>query len=307
MPETICSAFLLFLLTSRSAAFDLSCADLQPVTDLSTTRQLSRYETALIVAECFGSFGALPKVQRLECSPRTPEIEVREGHVVILNAANDMTRSQESIKRRAEKRGRTLEEQLTIEAKTTFKTPKANVEAVGNKENKESSRKERDVRLKGPVVVAKRESKAEIMTSMKSGAKKRDALQGGWTCSACNNENFAARLECNRCCRPKASSAKRGVQRTALTPALAPSPSPVSAKKCSNDGGVSWGEQASEEKIKENEVLRLLYSLIEEGNTDEEVKEQWQALSEDEKRRAKVLVERSQRKSEKKRTMRKRR
>ena len=186
---------------------------------------------------------------------------------MIINAANGMTRSQESIKRRAEKRGRTLEEQLEIEAKTTFKTPKANVEAVGNKENKESSRKERDVRLKGPVVVAKRESKAEIITSMKSGAKKRDALQGGWTCSACNNENFAARLECNRCCRPKASSAKRGVQRTALTPALAPSPSPspVSAKNSVMTEGCRGENRPLKRKIKENEVLRLLYSLIEEG------------------------------------------
>jgi hypothetical protein len=186
-----------------------------------------------------------------------------------------MTRSLKSIKRRAEKRGRSVEEQLKVEAEKTFKKSNSRGEALEASSNRED------------------DGEGRACTRNKLDPR----LEGGWKCSHCKNDNFAARIECNRCCRRKPNRKQDPATKcTSSSASVLPQ----------RGGSGAWGLQASEEKIKENEVLRLLYRLVEEGSTDQEVLERWNALSDEEQNRAKTLVLRSQRKLEKKRPTRQR-
>jgi len=171
-------------------------------------------------------------------------------------------RSDEAIKRRAEKRGRTFDEQLNVDVKK--KAPN-----TGDKGKSE------DVAVKKTTV---------------------QSLSEEWTCAKCSNSNFARRNECNRCGTAKPGGA---VGEIAATKHLVQKERkrPTQRGEGHGRGANSWSVPSATEpeKAEEHNLLRKLFLLSEE---DPELPE-WLELGEEDRVRAKVLVERSRRKANK--------
>ena len=128
----------------------------------------------------------------------------------------------------------------------------------------------------------------------------------GWSCSACKNRNFSSRIECNRCGRQKIFCRKLPVQSTTIAAGANTGSGSISSSELkslttvSANTGNGWEVQASEERMLANELLRGLCMTIEQGNANQELMAQWNALDDELKARGKMLVERSKRKSNRK-------
>jgi hypothetical protein len=223
-----------------------------------------------------------------------------------------MTRSIESIRKRAEKRGRTLEEQLKAEAASSFNMG-TNVALA------HASPTPRHVASEG-------------RATLNQNAEMEAKLKLGWDCGPCNNRNFEERVECFRCRRvkprptlniPAAPSLKRtdrneeAKEDAANTDETEEKEEGKEKQQKESDSG--WGAAASSERLQSNEYLRQLCVSIEgpttttttattmtnmttsskytcSGAASEELVAAWSALSSAEQERGRLLVARSQRK-----------
>jgi uncharacterized OB-fold protein len=156
--------------------------------------------------------------------------------------------------------------------------------------------------------VAIRTDDSAVATSQgKPSVKTTNSLQ--WTCTSCQNENFPHRTHCNRCMTERVicikADSKGSISNESIQPVVQKSESTSSSYITSNKKPKfasttavgkqqvktksTWSAPADDKRIAENEALRIAYLAGKvEGLTPENVE------------RAKILVQRSQRKKEKK-------
>lgn len=190
-----------------------------------------------------------------------------------------MARSEEAIRRRAEKRSRTEDEQREYDRKAMY-------EEAAKKKKKEASREHQQQQQQ-----QQGEQQREI-----------DPLQepGAWECPGCGNHNFASRNWCNsKMCdehRPSHISAPVKQRRPKATEGVWASEMP---KRGSRAGAsrhdpetskvVVWTKQADSQTLEKNQQLRQRYQETEgEGMYEEDIE------------RAKILIARDERKRQKK-------
>ena len=118
-----------------------------------------------------------------------------------------MVRSAAALKRRAEKRGVTLEvqklkdkPQITLQGNSKMKTnPSVVLEVVSKEVQIQPSQNK--------TVSSKKDGKIKSLVSSKKAVKQHSTVTTSvnelWHCNHCNNNNFGFRLNCNRCQRPK--------------------------------------------------------------------------------------------------------
>ena len=86
---------------------------------------------------------------------------------------------------------------------------------------------------------------------------------GNWCCTACNNENFPSRTECNRCQldRPSTGSSSSGKdKKIKIVPKAPPADRIAKGKGPISGKSLSWGKQASDSEIAENNRLREVHT-----------------------------------------------
>ena len=107
-----------------------------------------------------------------------------------------MVRSLEALKKRAEKRGISLKEMMMKEKKqSTVVKPKEKTSKYD-----ESEISVMRVPLSTPVTPSPHPPVSKAAKGVGSNVK-----NNNWYCVHCKNDNFAFRVECNRCCRPKST------------------------------------------------------------------------------------------------------
>lgn len=205
-------------------------------------------------------------------------------------------RSDDAIKRRAEKRGRTFEEQFKVDVKKQKRDAKPT-----NNQNK-SDDHSTDKPDKKPYKKPKTELKPKPSTP--SPLQSPPLSQGGgkWICTECSNENFAQRAECNRCGLAKTpvsfdSQPERPSKYLSKPKRLSRPPSSLKIPTFKPTAPVNgWSiAQPSSEQLEENRLLRELAMLSE---ADSELPE-WAELQQEERERALLLLERTKRKANK--------
>jgi hypothetical protein len=215
----------------------------------------------------------------------------------------EMTRSEEALQRRAKKRNLSVEDMKEIEASSFNKKKKTETTtttiSIPPKQKQPSVTKE-IIKKSTPVAVSGG-------SQQKSGDR--------WVCGACNNSNLCriSTTHCNRCQRlrsevvtqekktlvsvesvvvpsnEKNSSEKKSQETVTISKSTKPKKKKEKKKKTES----AWTcPPATQEKIEENMKLRTLYE-------NPETRDQ---LSPEELERARVLVERSERKKNKKAT-----
>ena len=203
-------------------------------------------------------------------------------------------RSDDAIRRRAEKRGRSFEEQLAQDVK-----------------KKRASELTKEIK-KVSVVVEEEEEESGVGAKRpkqdkgKNPAKNTTPLSppqpsGDWICAKCNNKNFPKRVDCNRCGEVKPGSAPDGGSSSSVAAKKPPrlggrslggGGGGVGVGGSSGGGGGRWGvAPPSADRVEEGSLLRKLCALAEQ---DPQLPE-WLELSEEERTRAAILLERSQR------------
>ena len=123
---------------------------------------------------------------------------------------------------------------------------------------------------------------------------------GKWVCNKCNNLNYASRADCNRCQAAKVGAvgynhaiSSTAVGKTKMGFSRASTRSTTSRPPSS---AVSWSIKApTEEEMEENSLLRQIGVLAE---SDPQLPE-WLDLSEEERERARILLDRTKRKANK--------
>jgi predicted RNA-binding Zn-ribbon protein involved in translation (DUF1610 family) len=238
-----------------------------------------------------------------------------------------MARSAEALRRRAEKRNRTEEEQRRFDADETQKvvqkrklvddrdmSAKAATPIVSKQEPRtkvvtpasvsDDSKEEPQQKIVTPVTAhhSKKSQSSETTPAHPDSSQKKEGRNeinssnssinpldepGAWKCPGCGNHNFASRHEC----RSTTCDEKRPLGVFVPPRRIQPKPTrhdPVTSKK------ESWGEQAGKDKILHNQELRQRY--LEKGA---------EGMSEEDVVRAKLLIERDERKKMKKETKKK--
>lgn len=139
-----------------------------------------------------------------------------------------MVRSLEALKKRAEKRGISLKEMMLKDKPTSSKREEKGKKTVDPAKEKRISKIKSDTVPPRPhnathqssadphIPSSGRDSSSNKQKNSKTGnietqkdhnKKSSDNNnRKGWLCKFCNNDNFAYRTECNRCCRPKSAS-----------------------------------------------------------------------------------------------------
>ena len=186
-----------------------------------------------------------------------------------------MPRSEASIARRAAKRNRTVEEQRNIDQERDR----------GYKGKQWDSTLATTKRSRPPPLPADTEVKASSSSSKKqktssdsvaatTGAEMEEEVREMWTCAKCkHNENWTTRYKCRECQAPRYDRAERKKRdQSWIDPAVAN----------------NWKAPATADKLLQNAALRAQYEKCPE------------AMDEDDRNRARVLVERSMRKKKKK-------
>ncbi len=103
-----------------------------------------------------------------------------------------MARSKEALLRRAEKRGRSLGEQMKVDGLALDKE----MEQASIKKAKKSDEKTSSAPINKN---EKTVNKPNISTTKKGEIQSKT----NWKCKFCNNSNFPYRVNCNRCMRSK--------------------------------------------------------------------------------------------------------
>jgi hypothetical protein len=189
-----------------------------------------------------------------------------------------MTRSQEAMQRRAEKRNRTVDEQRRADAEAL---------RVQRQKETEASRTRRPPHplpqtdfIKPQSLDSERRPGRRTQPPSASPASEDNPLEetGAWICSGCGNHNFASR----RVCHSQTCDQKR------------PGDTPVPARRPSRHAAATskpthWLPQADAAVIETNQALRQRY-----------VETQGEGMTETDRERAMVLIARDERKKEKK-------
>jgi hypothetical protein len=195
-----------------------------------------------------------------------------------------MPRSEASLARRAKKRGRTIDEQRKIDRERDrgYKGKQWDASLIRNKrrfsrnevsirrnpgENNESDNKKRKT---NPDTVAPPEN----FKTEKYQKNRKEEERETWTCLKCkHNENWTTRYKCRECAAPRYNKKERKERdKKWVNPAVAN----------------NWKNPASEETIKQNAALRAAFEACPE------------AMDETDRNRARILIERSERKKKKK-------
>ena len=210
-----------------------------------------------------------------------------------------MPRSAAAIARRAGKRGRSIEEQAKADALAARKEVKIRVDKLpsfpekegGSVEEKPSCQLKR--RKRSPAAIARREAKRKALhvgletetaaplvavgssSNTKTGKTKKPTVKPArevWTCSQCGLEGiWGTRFRCRECGEPRYNRKK--MDRSWIDPKVA--------------GG--WKiERPTAQKLADNSRLRDMYKQ----NPD--------SMSEEDRKRAEILIRRSERKRQKK-------
>lgn len=180
-----------------------------------------------------------------------------------------MTRSQESLKRRAAKRSVSLPEQKAKDWPSSKKSKSSGSNSVGQS------------------------SHHSISTGLRHSAVTKPPIKSDWKCEKCNNINFMTRDSCNRCGvlrLLKAQSKESVVKKQETTSSVV-----IKKKatiKCDKNSS-EWPDLPSEEKLAENQRLRQLLLAEVESDTPS-------SLTDEERERARILLQRSERKKKKK-------
>lgn len=232
-----------------------------------------------------------------------------------------MTRSAEALKRRAEKRNISLEDMKQVESERIFKKSKGESEkekVIGEKQKGKTtktpppSKKHRPEKTPSSLPSSAPVSVAPPPSVPKESQKPPTER---WICSACNNSNLIrfSQTVCNRCQRLRSEVEKKveeSPQNQVETPMVPVTVENEKVNQVSEDketpkklkknkhskpredkpAPVWTCGVASQEKIDENMRLRNLYNNLETRSQ----------LTEEELERAKILVERSERKKQKK-------
>ena len=126
---------------------------------------------------------------------------------------------------------------------------------------------------------------------------------GDWICAKCSNKNFPNRVDCNRCGEAKpgsaaaSSSSSQKPDKGSSSSVANKQPPRVGGRSLGGvgvgvGGGGRWGvAPPSADRVEEGALLRRLCALAEQ---DPQLPE-WLELSEEERTRAAILLERSQR------------
>lgn len=200
-----------------------------------------------------------------------------------------MTRSQEALERRAQKRNLSLDEMKDIDSSSIQKKYKMNTPR-------------NEDRIENSDIKKKKDHKEISNKSMNNDR---------WVCSVCHNSNLCkiSTLHCNRCQRlrsevdPHANQIEKVVEesqstkvqkstkvQTRTSTTQKPQEKRKNKMKNKNEQSVWLCPPPTQEKIEENMRLRKLYE-------DPDSRSQ---LSSEELERARILVERSERKKQKK-------
>ena len=188
-----------------------------------------------------------------------------------------MPRSEAALARRAAKRGRTLEEERKAdkERERGYKG-KSWDPSITTRKRKQGKHREQDERseqgeqgeqgAQGPA--------KKYKTSMEAGpTTEEEEPRETWVCKNCAFENWASRFKCKECAAKRYSKRdKKEKNKEWVDPAVAS----------------SWKAPASSEKIQENAALRAAYERCPE------------AMDEEDRKRGKLLYERTLRKRKKK-------
>ena len=218
-----------------------------------------------------------------------------------------MARSKESIAKRANKRGISIQEQK-LKDSVCFKDDKSESNSLSTRPTKSKvltnstkSTNQIDLILTQPTDI---KTKQQLLNP--------SLFIGCWNCCYCKNINFAIKVHCNRCMRPKHIAIYNKITITSpiikVIPQPIPIPIPIAIVPLTTTHvneviqvktesilpkpamkSINWAKQADEDKLKENNRLREL--LLKEIETGEKVE-----LTEDERKRATILIERSKRK-----------
>lgn len=225
-----------------------------------------------------------------------------------------MTRSEKALQRRAEKRNLSVDDMKEIEASSFHKKKRIEVNKLQN--NQTITIPSTAIRKKEQSFVPKESNKKNMPIAI-SGEIQQPQKSGGdrWVCNACNNSNLCriSTTHCNRCQRlrseviqqekkpqesevtvmtsdeKKNSLEKKSQEIVQISKSVKPKKKREKKKKTES----VWAcPPATQERIEENMKLRTLYE-------NPETRDQ---LSPEERERARVLVERSERKKNKKAT-----
>lgn len=213
-------------------------------------------------------------------------------------------RSDEAILRRAEKRGRTFDEQFQVDLKKKKKNATSTEDEGGKGEGGGDPAKPK-------LLPANKTPKAP--KAQPRGVEVVPAGDGKWVCGKCSNTNFPTRAECNRCQTvrfvPPCASAKAAPAALAhpdvgtRRPGWGTKPADAKAKAKRPPLALrtaapvtSWNiKPPSAEELEENNILRR---LGQEALSDPQLPE-WLDLTDEERARARVLLDRSSRKANK--------
>ena len=187
-------------------------------------------------------------------------------------------RSQEALKKRADKRGMTVEEYVKYDREKNKEREKKNKErdgegaASGEARNVDSAERP-----------AKRQNlSASAFHAASAPATKSASQLGDWTCPNCKFSNFVTRAKCKQCetAAPSDTERQRVLERRKLR---------KEEKKANVDPSRAWEGTAnvSKEKLDDNKRLREQYQADKEALSAEERTRAEALLARDERKRAK--------------------
>ena len=259
---------------------------------------------------------AIPRGGSLKSFAR-PSIALRISRQV----KQKMTRSLHALKARAEKRGKSIQDQRKADwaaevakvAKTQGdkKDPKVRVHKPSENPIPKPS-KNPNPKLSHQTDIVKPDKKNDLNIFLDRGIK---TTEDRWTCPACNNCNFANRNECFRCRgeKPSLVDISIPVKSRELSQHEVPRPNASLVTKLHNINfskdivstkvqlprrDIHWAPQSDDAVLARNQQLREWASNPERENLPE-----WTSLNEEDRSRAMLLLERSKR-NEAKRQMR---
>lgn len=209
-------------------------------------------------------------------------------------------RSDDAIRRRAEKRGRSFEEQLALDIPN--KKSKANGEGV---QQSSAPQLKKEIKKKEEEGGGAKRPKQDKDKNQAKNTPTLPPPSGDWICAKCSNKNFPNRVDCNRCGEVKpgaaaaCSSSSQKPDRGSSSSLANKQPPRVGGRSLGGGGvgvgvggGGRWGVATpSADRVEEGALLRRLCALAEQ---DPQLPE-WLELSEEERTRAAILLERSQR------------
>jgi len=185
---------------------------------------------------------------------KSPRLSAVAG--VAPEAGKKPRRSEEAMRRRAEKRGMTLEEYTAVE----------------------------EARASGPQPSAAAPEEQGRGAGATKAALDED---GAWLCGSCGNQNFASRKICNsKTCRQRRP--KPGEVVLPLSAKIDKKPDTKSdSKKPAHLPALAWPEQAGPERIEYNRLLRERHARDPDSLTEEEKERADQLVARDERKKDK--------------------